>query len=137
MLEVFVYGTLKPDGIYHPLYCEGKVKASVPAIARGDLFHLTELGYPAMTEGENWVKGVLLTFADGSILSDLDELEGYRSERPPEENEYGRHKIAVYTPSGEPLGEVWVYRMTRARIASHGGIPVVSGWWAGSGGSGP
>ncbi|MEG3438022.1 gamma-glutamylcyclotransferase family protein [Pannus brasiliensis CCIBt3594] len=129
MLKVFVYGTLKPDGRYHSTYCGDKVRESLLACTRGELFHLVKLGYPAMTEGDNLVKGVLLTFHDESVLTRLDELEDYRSDRSPDENEYQRLKIPVYTLSGESLGDFWGYRMNRDRIALHGGVPVPSGWW--------
>ncbi|MCG9891985.1 MAG: gamma-glutamylcyclotransferase [Thermosynechococcaceae cyanobacterium MS004] len=99
MLKIFVYGTLKP-GQCNDQYCRDRQSAET-AWARGQLFKLP-VGYPAMTKGTQWVKGVLLTFADDTfeenkILSRLDALEDYSPYRPASENEYQRDWIEVFT----------------------------------------
>jgi gamma-glutamylcyclotransferase (GGCT)/AIG2-like uncharacterized protein YtfP len=129
MLRVFVYGTLKPGERYHLPYGADRAIEAVAAYTCGELYHLVDVNYPAMTEGKSVVKGILLTFEEESILDRLDELEDYREERSPDENEYQRLVIAVYSLDGESLGHAWGYFMNRAKIEGHGGIPVPSGWW--------
>jgi gamma-glutamylcyclotransferase (GGCT)/AIG2-like uncharacterized protein YtfP len=129
MMKVFVYGTLKPNERNYLPYCEGKIVESILAYTDGELFHLVSLGYPAMTEGNHRVQGVLLTFRDRSALPDLDELEDYQADRSPRENDYQRRQLPVYSLTGESLGFAWGYLMTRSKIAFYGGIPVSSGWW--------
>jgi len=129
-VKVFVYGTLKPGEGNYPRYCEGKVLDSTPAYTDGHLYALN-VGYPAMTLGDTQVSGVLLTFSDETILSDLDELEDYDPTRPASENLYQRESIRVYTPSGESLGTAWGYRMTFWRVQQLGGVFLSSGCWRG------
>ncbi len=128
-IRVFVYGTLKPGEKNYPRYCQGNVKHAQPAIAQGLLYDLC-LGYPAMTPGEGWVKGVLLSFEDVSVLAALDELEGYHSDRNPEDNEYERSLIEVFTPDQEPLGESWIYWMPLPTIQRWEGTFIPNGDWS-------
>ena len=129
-LKVFVYGTLKPGEVNYRRYCAKKVIETKPAIAFGQLFDLP-LGYPAMTLGESPVQGFLLTFADPTILSILDELEDYDPHRRPEENEYYRQQLEIYDVAGQELGIAWVYLMTVELIQQLDGILVPSGAWSG------
>ncbi|MBR8828264.1 MAG: gamma-glutamylcyclotransferase [Gomphosphaeria aponina SAG 52.96 = DSM 107014] len=129
MLKVFVYGTLKPGEANYPPYCAGKVIYSTKAYTRGKLYHLPSLGYPAMTEGEEKVEGFLLTFADSSVLANLDQLEDYDPQRHPSENEYYRQKILVYDPAGKYLAPGWSYFMTTEKVQQLGGIWLPSGCW--------
>lgn len=128
MLQVFVYGTLKPGECNYQRYCLGKVVEEKEAIAYGQLFDLS-LGYPAMTVGESPVQGFVLTFADSGILGILDELEDYQEHRKPEENEYNRHKIATYNRDGKALGMAWAYLMTFEKVKQFEGILMPSGLW--------
>lgn len=129
-LKIFVYGTLKPEETNYQRYCAGKVVEAKRAIAFGQLFDLP-LGYPAMTIGDSPVQGFLLTFADPNVLSILDELEDYDPQRLPEENEYYRQQIDIYSPTGQALGLAWVYLMTSKQVQYLEGIPIPSGWWSG------
>lgn len=129
-LHVFVYGTLKPGGYFYPHYCEGKVVANVEAIALGILYDLP-MGYPALTPGENWVYGYVLSFADFGVLAALDELEGYDPNGSPQENEYERSPTAVYTLDHDPLGTVWAYWMTAEKAEQLGGTRLAHGRWTG------
>jgi len=129
-VRVFVYGTLKPGEVNYKRYCEGKVSDITPAYAYGHLYALN-IGYPAMTVGDTQVTGVLLTFSDETILSDIDDLEDYDPTRPASENLYQRESISLYMPSGEFLGEAWGYRMTFWRVQQLGGIFLSSGCWRG------
>jgi gamma-glutamylcyclotransferase (GGCT)/AIG2-like uncharacterized protein YtfP len=127
--QVFVYGTLKPDEASYDRYCAGKVVAACEAIAPGQLFALP-MGYPAMTLGEGWVYGFLLTFADATVLKDLDEWENYDPDRPVEENEYQREEVEVLGSDRQPLGKAWVYRMSAKQVRDNSGILLPEGRWS-------
>lgn len=123
-----MYGTLKPGERNYPYYCEGKTLQEQEAYTYGQLFHLS-LGYPGLLEGKGKVQGILLTFADESVLDSLDELEDYSSMRAPDQNEYQRKRIPVYSLDDKFLGEVWGYVMTSDKIQQYQGKPVISGCW--------
>ncbi|HBE17290.1 MAG TPA: hypothetical protein DEG17_06275 [Cyanobacteria bacterium UBA11149] len=127
-LRVFVYGTLKPGEVNYQRYCQGKVLEEKSAIAYGTLFNLS-LGYPAMTLGENIVRGFVLTFPDSSIFSLLDDLEDYNPHRLLEENEYYRQEIEIYDLDGKSLGLAWAYLMTLTQIHRFNGAIIPSGQW--------
>lgn len=128
-MNVFVYGTLKPGEINYQLYCADKVIQTTSAYTWGNLYHLN-LGYPGMTLGNNKVEGVLLTFADESILDHLDRLEDYQPQRSPHANEYNRQRIPVYDLSGNSLGQAWGYVMSVEKVRQYAGIAISSGWWS-------
>jgi gamma-glutamylcyclotransferase (GGCT)/AIG2-like uncharacterized protein YtfP len=128
-IAVFVYGTLKPGGFYFSQYCEGRVVECCEAIAQGDLFDLP-IGYPAMTAGNGWVQGYVLTFNDPTVLIELDELEGYDPSCPATENEYQRQEIDVFDRQQRPLGRAWVYMMLLARVQQSGGVWLPGGEWS-------
>lgn len=128
MTKVFVYGTLKPgESNYFP-YCAGKVLEEIEAYTLGELYHLC-LGYPGMTLGDSQIRGFVLTFAEEGILASLDALESYDPRRSPQENEYNRQKIPVYSSDNKPLGRVWGYVMSVEKVKQLGGVLVPSGWW--------
>ena len=128
LTRVFAYGTLKPGESNYRRYCEGRVLESYPAIAYGQLFALP-FGYPAMTEGRSIVGGVVLTFEDSSIFSQLDPLEDYHPQRHPDENEYQRLAIEVFNSDRLPLGTAWAYVMDSEKVRSYGGILLSEGCW--------
>lgn len=128
ILQVFVYGTLKPGERYHSVYCQGKTTAIQRAYTYGQLYHLC-LGYPAMAIGNDKVQGYLLTFADESDLVNLDELETFDPQALPKNNEYQRQLISVYDLEDHSLGQVWGYVMDLDKIKAFQGIIVPSGWW--------
>ncbi|MDJ0725329.1 MAG: gamma-glutamylcyclotransferase [Prochloraceae cyanobacterium] len=128
MLKFFVYGTLKPGEINYKLYCQGLVVEEKLALTKGLLFDLS-LGYPAMMEGEGWIKGYLLTFKEKSILDTLDRLEDYQEKRSPSENEYYRKLIAIYNPELIEIGQAWGYFMNSEKIKQFQGIRLFSGCW--------
>ncbi len=128
LLRVFVYGTLKPGEENYPRYCQDAVVEAVEAIAFGTLYSLP-MGYPAMTRGTSPVYGYLLTFADFSVLEELDWLEDYDPTRPPDANEYHRDEIEVFSPDQRSLGLAWVYRMSTVQATQMGGTVLVEGNW--------
>jgi gamma-glutamylcyclotransferase (GGCT)/AIG2-like uncharacterized protein YtfP len=147
-LAVFVYGTLKPEGRYHRRYCQSFLSEAMPAQVKGRLYDFPQLGYPAMTTGDDWVKGYLLLFRQHKsvcqdILRRLDELEGYAVENA--DNDYQRCWVPVYAPltdnlhhpnlhqaiapHPEPLQSAWVYRMSALQVEQQSGIYLPSGEW--------
>ncbi|NJN72550.1 MAG: gamma-glutamylcyclotransferase [Limnothrix sp. RL_2_0] len=127
LLEVFVYGTLKPGERNYPLFCGGKVSQTRPALVRGVLYEIpsemsqSSYSYPAMAMGSDWVAGYLLTFTDEEILIALDQLEGFQPGRSPTENEYQREWLDLYTPKREPFTQAWGYMMLPEKIQQLGG----------------
>ena len=128
MLQVFVYGTLKPREKYYPIYCQGKTVAEVRCWTRGKLFALP-IGYPAMILGNDKVFGYLLSFASKNELANLDELEGYSGEVNSPSNEYDRFRITVYDDNNTPVDQAWAYFMTEKRVQQLNGVYLPSGWW--------
>jgi gamma-glutamylcyclotransferase (GGCT)/AIG2-like uncharacterized protein YtfP len=128
MLRVFVYGTLKPGQSNYIRYCGDRVLHSQAAQVKGKLFDLP-FGYPAMTPGEDWVKGYLLCFQDSTILQELDELEDYSCDRDPIENEYERRWIEVFDLQFSSLGSAWAYFMEPEKISNFGGVGLPQGHW--------
>ena len=98
------------------------------AFTWGQIYELS-LGYPGMAVGNNKVRGVLLTFKDESILSELDELEDYSPARSPQQNQYERRKIPVYDLNEDYLGEAWGYLMTLEKVKKYRGKLIETGWW--------
>lgn len=130
LLRVFVYGTLKPGEFYHDRYCAAKVVEAQTAFTYGQLFDLP-LGYPAMTAGSYPVYGFVLSFADLTVLDELDELENYHPDRPADQNEYIRVKTETFSLDHQPLGSAWVYLMSLEQAKRSGGILLPSGNWTG------
>ena len=130
LLKVFVYGTLKPGECNYPHYCAGKVVEEKKAIAYGQIFHLPNFGYPAMTVGEDKVEGYLLTFANPDVIYHLDSLENYDEGRSRQKNLYDRQQIEVYDLQGRSLGFAWAYFMTTAQVTAFDGVYLPSGCWS-------
>lgn len=137
-IDVFVYGTLKPGGIYHQQFCAPYLKAFQPAQVRGLLYDLPQQGYPVMTLGDGWVKGYLLTL-EQVAMAGLDALEGYtpngqdgsQNELDHEvgaEETYTRWLVSVFTPDGASLGKTWVYGMDKT---PDGAVWLPQGEWIG------
>lgn len=133
VINVFVYGTLKPGEANYQSFCAGKVLEARRAVAFGQLFALP-FGYPAMTVGRDPVHGFLLSFPDETVLLRLDWLEDYQPHRLVGENEYTRQQVDTYSPDHtSSLGLAWVYLMSWEQVQSHGGILLANGWWSGCG----
>lgn len=78
---------------------------------------------------QSWAKGCLLTLKDEAALAGFDHLEGYNPEGPPEENDYERPWIEVFSLEGDSLGQAWAYVMSEERIEEHRGKRVENGEW--------
>ncbi|NEP16344.1 MAG: gamma-glutamylcyclotransferase [Leptolyngbya sp. SIO4C1] len=129
MLEVFVYGTLKPGGYYHQQYCAPYLTEAIPALVKGQLYHLPQAGYPGMTLGDDWVQGYLLRFVERQVLAGLDALEDYQPGRPAAMNEYVRSQIQVFDSQQQPLAWAWAYFMSAERVRQHQGRYLADGHW--------
>ena len=129
MHPVFVYGTLKPQEAAYEKYCAPFVMFTQPATLQGDLFHLPQ-GYPAMTTGDRWITGTLLTFRDETAIARIDLFEDYDPARPPAANLYQRCTRSVFSTTQQPLGLAWVYLMSPERVTALGGVQVNSGVWS-------
>ncbi|MFN6560778.1 MAG: gamma-glutamylcyclotransferase [Nostoc sp. ChiSLP01] len=131
LVQVFVYGTLKPGEANYKRFCAGKIVDAKKAFVKGKLFALP-MGYPAMTLGNSQVHGYLVSFANPAILNQLDVLEGYHPARDVSENLYSRKTIEVYQGEWLSLGWAWVYLMSLERVDQLGGVLQPDGWWSGS-----
>ncbi|WP_223280200.1 gamma-glutamylcyclotransferase [Nostoc sp. PA-18-2419] len=131
MVQVFVYGTLKPGEANYRRYCAGIVDVK-KAFVQGKLFALP-MGYPAMTLGDSQVYGYLLSFPNPEILNQLDALEDYHPTREISQNLYNRKTVEVYQGEWFSLGWAWVYLMSLERVNKLGGVLQADGWWSSSG----
>jgi gamma-glutamylcyclotransferase (GGCT)/AIG2-like uncharacterized protein YtfP len=134
--DVFVYGTLKPGGIYWQTHVRDKAVASMPAMVRGKLYHLPHRGYPGLlcepidtNDSPSWVHGYIHRFEERQRVLALDELEGYAPDRPVGLNEYQRRFVPVFDLKREPFATVWTYVMSAQQIKENEGQWVTSGDW--------
>ena len=130
LIRVFVYGTLKPGEANYESYCASMVVNVTSACVRGELYALPQ-GYPAMTVGNNLVRGYLLSFATNEVLSRLDELEDYHPQRLNSENLYDRKQIEVFDRENNSLGLAWAYLMSFDKVHQLKGTPQTDGLWSG------
>jgi len=129
MCKIFVYGTLKPDESAYAQYCAPYVTQAQTALMQGQLFHLPQ-GYPAMTAGDRWVTGALLTLRDPVVIARIDQFEDYDPSRPAASNLYQRLRLPVFAKPQVPLGTAWAYLMAAESVMALGGIPVEAGIWS-------
>ena len=129
MLQVFVYGTLKPGENNYPRYCQGKVIQAQPAYTLACLYNLP-CGYPAIIRGNQRVEGFLLSFNNDTHLQSLDELEGCSPNQPRDNFSYYRQWVTVYTLQGDFLAHAWAYFMNPQQVKLLGGTLEVSGCWS-------
>lgn len=136
-VNVFVYGTLKPNEINH-FVCADYVEECHPAIAHGLLYYLP-FGYPAMIPTEaGLVQGYVLVFTNPRVLSVLDNFEQHDPEKfrvyAPGQilaaNQYQRKLLQTYTPDHEPAWLAWSYVMTAEQIFCLNGIAAPNGCWS-------
>lgn len=132
MLQIFVYGTLKPGFHNYRRYCAGYTVQEQPALVRGALYGLPA-GYPGLTIGAHWIRGYRLSFPlnlTEQILTQLDELEGYSANRPTHLNQYERRWTDVFTPDYQRLSQAWCYYMENSTVQRLGGTLIPGGEWA-------
>ncbi len=124
--HVFAYGTLRPGGRYHEEFCRGI--PSLPAFVRGRLYHLKP-GYPALTFGDAWIRGDILSFEASPLLERMDALEDYDPAGAPEANLYLREPIDAFDVNKLLIGRVETYRMPFQKIKEMEGHPIEGGDW--------
>jgi gamma-glutamylcyclotransferase (GGCT)/AIG2-like uncharacterized protein YtfP len=138
MLNVFVYGTLKPGEINDWVWAKETVTVC-PAIAPGQLYALP-FGYPAMVAGcagSEWVHGFLLSLTNPESLTRLDEFEQhdpdeFRHYAPGlllHQHQYQRQPIETFEPNRNRLMTAWAYLMTAEQVRRLGGILLPDGLW--------
>jgi gamma-glutamylcyclotransferase (GGCT)/AIG2-like uncharacterized protein YtfP len=131
MIQVFVYGTLKPGESNYCL-CADRVISCQKAIVHAALYHLS-LGYPAIVPGDSITHGYLLTFQEAEILGILDEYE----QHDPTEiepfglgNDYDRQEIEVFDLNRSLIGIAWAYVMTGEKVDRLQGVLIPNGIWS-------
>lgn len=93
--KFFVYGSLMEGYFNYDKYLKGKVISREYARTKGELYHLSNCGYPAMIEGEEYVYGELIELIDyEKSIEVLDALESFHGEGNPI-NEYNRKIVSV------------------------------------------
>lgn len=135
MIEVFVYGTLKPGEINDWVYGQQAI-SSRQAIVWGQLYALA-IGYPALTSGDQPIQGLILTFNEGNILAVLDQFEQHPPDRfqrcfphlAVDEHQYTRLAVETFDLNHQPTGEAWAYTMTTEQVRRLGGIKILGGQW--------
>lgn len=109
-LPVFVYGTLRPGENNYPHYLASRTAAELSGTVAGELFLVSDGGYPYLAPGKGRVHGELMELLPhlyGTTLASLDALEEYdpRDER---HSVYLRRTTSVRLADGsERLA--WVY----------------------------
>jgi len=100
---LFVYGSLMQGFFNYKKSLAGKVISNTPGRLKGILYHQNRKGYPAIVQGDTWVKGEFIEVDDfESILASCDEIERYTSAGNPD-NEYERRTSAVELETGETV----------------------------------
>lgn len=93
--KFFVYGSLMEGLFNYEKYLKGKILTKKYARTKGELYHLSECGYPAMVEGRDWIYGELIEIADyKNTVKSVDAMEHFFGEGNPD-NEYNRNLIEV------------------------------------------
>lgn len=126
--NVFVYGTLKPGQDNYDCFCRDKFSKQVSGYVNGDIYDLP-LGFPAMVESTNLVKGYLLQFKDQKSLDEIDILEGYDPGLPAEKNLYYKKRVEVLDENRQPISLAWTYFMLVDRVLELGGKKIAGGEW--------
>jgi gamma-glutamylcyclotransferase (GGCT)/AIG2-like uncharacterized protein YtfP len=134
-LPVFVYGTLRRGGLYHPGHLLGRTTAEEPATLRGVVLHHGP-GYPyALEDAEGGVvRGELMTLREDGyeqVLAALDQLEDYRPGDPA--GLYLRAVREVTRTSDGARVTAWVYLAAprlAARLRAEARIVTSGDWFA-------
>lgn len=107
--NLFVYGTLMPDGGWNYRLIESQVHSARPASTSGLLCGLG--GIPAMISGDGIVRGVLLE-VDPAALMITDRLEGVPH--------FYRRVMATVTCDDGTCVEAWCYEYAEpSRLDEH------------------
>ena len=97
--KVFVYGTLKVGG--HYAFAVDDFRKSVKkAMTKGKMYSINGMFPGLVADDSTEVQGELHTY-EVAALKILDNIEGYRAHRAPEENLYQRVEAKVTTEEGK------------------------------------
>jgi gamma-glutamylcyclotransferase (GGCT)/AIG2-like uncharacterized protein YtfP len=98
------------EGFFNYHYIEGKVLERKLARTKGKLYHLTEKGYPALLDGQEYVYGELITLDDfDNNIIEVDNMERYFGESN-EQNEYNRNLIEVEILDDGHIEQAYAYK---------------------------
>ncbi|MGL4911875.1 MAG: gamma-glutamylcyclotransferase family protein [Romboutsia sp.] len=128
--KIFVYGSLRSDMFNYERLLKGKVSKVYKGEIKGNLFHLDNKGYPAVTPGMSVIKGELMELKDfEKSLVELDDLENYT-----EDNnvncEYLRKEVVVRLEDGRVQNAYYYEYNPKANINLEDKlISVSSGDW--------
>ena len=75
MATIFVYGTLLEGCRNYDRLLKGRVRSIQTAYVKGTLYSLKGVDYPALVDGDSFIRGEQMEVAD-DVLPLLDELEG-------------------------------------------------------------
>jgi gamma-glutamylcyclotransferase (GGCT)/AIG2-like uncharacterized protein YtfP len=121
---VFVYGTLKRGQCRQTAWPSNPISIT-RAWIRGTLYGRAD--YPALTRGENRVRGELWVFAIEqmqNVLAVLDAIEGTHGNSS--EDLYHRRPVNVYCDDGSTLGHAYTYFYNRDPVAERFAIVPLS-----------
>lgn len=114
MTKLWIYGSLRQNQENHDLYLANATFLSI-AYAKGSLYTLKDLPYPAfLQDGQRLICGELYE-VDDDTLHRCDELEDYFPDVY-QKSEYLRQTITLYDQKGKILSiaEAYIYN-----IANH------------------
>ena len=133
-INLFVYGSLREGFFNYDKYLNGKVVEKKDAkLENMKLYHMPYKGYPAITFGTDIVLGEIMVLNEDyyeDTMSAMDEMEGFISEKNPE-NEY--HKVILevenlHTKEKEKCF-VYFYNKDKDRLFDSRAIYIPHGNW--------
>ncbi|MBC2856761.1 MAG: gamma-glutamylcyclotransferase family protein [Cetobacterium sp.] len=128
-MKIFVYGSLR-EGFYNfDIYIHENAKKIEMGEIKGKLYAIKDKEYPALLEGEETVKGEIITLKDCDIES-MDSMENYFGENNPN-NEYNKVLMDIKnleTGEIEKLN-VYVYNTTNPDFNFENLTYIPSGDW--------
>ncbi len=126
--RLFVYGTLRPGQKHHERICTGFEIQIYPALVRGALYELPE-GYPALTEGEQWIRGDVLCFSNQELLIKCDLWEEYDPNLQTGNCVYRRVYRNIYNSDYSLTGKAQTYIVNKEVLNRKRAILIPMGTW--------
>ena len=107
MTKIWVYGSLRQNQENHDLYLTNATFLSI-AYAKGSLYTLKDLSYPAfLNDDQRLICGELYE-VDDVTLQRCDDLEDYFPDAY-QKSEYLRQKIILYDHQGQIISDAEAY----------------------------
>jgi len=129
--RIMVYGSLMTGFFNYEKVLKGQVLSCVPARVKGQLYHMSQKGYPALVSGTGWVYGELMELSDPeSTRLLLDQIEHYYGPGDPQ-NEYERRSSTVENLSTgkTEVAEVYWYVLNDLGTPANPGVEIPGGDW--------